>query len=69
MVAAAREVMLGMLRIVLILTDIATMISPARAAAAPAVATKNSFHPASISTNRPSREAPVTIGHPTDPVA
>jgi hypothetical protein len=53
MVAAARDVKPGKLRIVVMLTDIATMISPARAAAAPAVATKNSLHPSSISTYRP----------------
>ena len=49
MVAAARDVMLGMLMIVVMFTVIATMIRPASAPAAPAVATKKSLHPAGIS--------------------
>lgn len=60
--AAAREVMLGMLRMVWMLTDIATMISPASAAAAPAVATKNLPPPTF-------REGAVMIGHPARSIA
>ena len=66
--AAAREVMPGMLRIVWMLTDIATMISPARAAAAPAVATKKSLHPSSISTTDLSRSRSYDRAPCSDPL-
>lgn len=59
-VAAAREGMEGIVMIVAMFTDIATMIRPARAAAAPAVATKKSCQSAVMHHSSTRSPGPVT---------